>query len=76
MDNKKDIDKLDFLNQETDNVFCRCNAPSSVTSDTESSDFGYWLVCCDCGKRLENEFHEYNHYDGEDHDDIDLYCEY
>ena len=26
-----------------------------------------------CGKPLEDGFHYYNHYDGEDHDDIDLY---
>lgn len=25
------------------------------------------------GKPLEDGFHYYNHYDGEDHDDIDLY---
>ena len=23
--------------------------------------------------KIEDEFHYYNHYDGEDHDDIDLY---
>lgn len=49
--------------------YCTCKNRSSVTS--EIGDFGYWYVCCDCGKRLEDGFHYYNHYDGEDHDDID-----
>jgi hypothetical protein len=51
--------------------YCKCLNSSSVTS--ELGDWGYWLICCDCGKRLEDSFHYYNHYDGEDHDDIDLY---
>lgn len=35
---------------------------------------GFWFdICCACGKRLEEGFHYYNHYDGEDHDDMDLY---
>lgn len=49
------------------NDFCRCENPSSIT--TEIDEFGYWDVCCDCGKRLEDGYHYYNHYDGEDHDD-------
>ena len=44
-------------------------------SDTESSDFGYWDVCSDCNKKIEDGFHQYNHYDGVDDDDIDLYCD-
>lgn len=51
--------------------YCTCGHPNGVTSDTESSEWGYWLVCCNCGKRIEDGFHYYNHYDGEDHDDID-----
>ena len=35
-------------------------------------EWGYWDVCCTCGKPLEDGFHYYNHYDGEDHDDIGL----
>ena len=73
MKNDKVKETISFSDFEKENDYCKCNAPSSVTSDTESSDFGYWFVCCDCGKRLENEFHYYDHYDGEDHDDIELY---
>lgn len=48
--------------------YCTCKQCSSVTSRAE--EFGYRDVCCDCGKPLEDGFHYYNHYDGEDHDDI------
>ena len=51
--------------------YCKCPHQSSVTS--ESEEYGYWDVCCDCGKPLEDGFHYYNNYDGEDHDDIELY---
>lgn len=51
--------------------YCNCSSISSVTSEIE--EWGYWDVCCRCGKPLEDGFHYYNHYDGEDHDDIDLY---
>ena len=53
--------------------FCKCKHRSGITSDTESDEFGYWDICCDCGKRIEDGFHYYNYYDGEDHDDIDIY---
>lgn len=43
---------------------------TSLTSEIE--EWGYWDVCCDCAP-LGDGFHYYNHYDGEDHDDIDLY---
>ncbi len=51
--------------------FCKCTHCSAITSQME--EFGYWDVCCDCGKPLEDGFHYFNYYDGEDHDDIDLY---
>lgn len=51
--------------------FCKCTHCSAITSQME--EFGYWDVCCNCGKPLEDGFHYFNHYDGEDHDDIDLY---
>lgn len=54
-----------------DTDFCKCTHCSAITSQME--EFGYWDVCCDCGKPLEDGFHYFNHYDGEDHDDIDLY---
>lgn len=51
--------------------YCTCGCQKGVTSDTESDEWGYWDVCCNCGKRIEGGFHCYNHYDGEDNDDID-----
>ncbi len=68
-DNKKADKYIDKRNE-----YCQCNIPSSTYADTESNDFGYWLVCSRCNKKIENEFYYYNHYDGEDHDDADLYC--
>ncbi|WP_308698350.1 hypothetical protein [uncultured Thomasclavelia sp.] len=53
-----------------DNDFCKCKNVSSITIGLED-DLGYWDVCCECGKRLEDGRHYYNHYDDEDHDDID-----
>lgn len=50
--------------------YCKCASSSSLTSEIE--EWGYWDVCCDCAP-LGDGFHYYNHYDGEDHDDIDLY---
>lgn len=46
---------------------------SLVAITAVEDEWGYWDVCCDCDKPLEDGFHYYNHYDGEDHDDIDLY---
>jgi len=51
--------------------FCKCKNIKSVTSVND--EFGYWDVCCECECKLEDGFHYYNHYDGEDHDDIDFY---
>lgn len=51
--------------------YCTCGCPKGVTSDTESAEWGYWDICCNCGKRIKDGFHYYNHYDGEDHCDID-----
>ena len=31
-------------------------------------DWGFWDVCCDCGKKIEDGYHNYNHFDNEDHD--------
>jgi len=55
-----------------DKVFCKCKSQSLITTDYEDS-FGYWDVCCICGKCLENGYHYYNHFDGEDHEDIDYF---
>jgi len=51
--------------------YCQCKNCTSITSVDD--EWGYWDVCCTCGKPLEDGFHYYNHYNGEDHDDIDLY---
>lgn len=52
--------------------YCSCNMDKGITIGFES-DWGYWDVCISCDKKLEDGFHYYNHYDGEDHDDISLY---
>lgn len=49
------------------NEYCNCTKHSSVTAGFED-DFGYWLVCTDCGKKIRDNYHYYNHYDGEDHE--------
>lgn len=51
---------------EKESEYCQCENP---TVTTDEDDFGYWLVCCKCGKHLEGEYHYYNHFDGEDQDD-------
>ena len=52
--------------------FCSCGMPEGITTGFED-DWGYWDVCVSCGKKLEDRHHYYNHYDGENHDDIDIY---
>lgn len=65
-------EKMHFRGIPIDKIgYCQCSIPSAMTS--ENSEWGYWDVCCDCGKPFEDGFHYYNHYDGEDHDEIDLY---
>ena len=51
-------------------TFCKCKDIKSVT--TVLDEFGYWYVCCECECKIEDEFHYYDHFDGEDHDDIDF----
>lgn len=80
MENKDNLNrqkKVEIINNnllKKDNDYCKCGIVTSMYSDTESSDFGYWDMCGTCNKKIEDGFHYYNHYDGEDHDDIDLYC--
>lgn len=52
-----------------DNDYCKCEQISCITVGFED-DWGYWDVCTNCGKRLENGHHYYNHYDGEDHEEF------
>lgn len=56
---------------EDEEKYCTCGCPNGIMADTGSNEWGYWDMCCKCGKRIEGGFHYYNHYDGEDHDDID-----
>ncbi len=51
--------------------YCTCTGVTDTTRGFEDEN-GYWDVCCSCGKKIEDEHHYYNHYDGEDHDDIDF----
>ena len=57
-------------NKSKQNDFCHCKSSHAVT--TEQTMFGFWAICCACGKRIEDSFEYYNHYDGEDHV-VDLY---
>lgn len=52
--------------------YCKCKKVIAVTTEEDEDGFGYWDVCNGCKKRIEDGFHAYNHYDGEDHDDIDF----
>lgn len=51
--------------------WCECDNRSS--SYTEHGDLGCWDRCCDCGKVIEGSLIYYNHYDGEDHLESDLW---
>lgn len=51
--------------------YCQCKRITSITTEDDGEGFGYWDVCCTCGKHIEDGYHYYNHYDGEDHEDID-----
>lgn len=51
--------------------FCSCEEIKEIHPEYDA--WGYWYVYNECGKKIEDEYHYYNHYDGEDHDDIDLY---
>lgn len=53
--------------------YCKCDCRNGVEIDMESDDWGYWEICRECGKRVEDGYHYYNHYDGEDHYDMDLF---
>mgnify|MGYP003275648357 CR=1 FL=1 len=51
--------------------YCICEKSSSVYCET--NDFGQWVVCGDCHKVVEDSFEYFNHYDGEDHLESDLW---
>ncbi len=52
--------------------YCECKSSGSITTGYED-EWGYWDVCVKCGKRIEDGHHFFNHYEGEDHDDIDVW---
>lgn len=45
------------------NNYCECKDIKSITTGFED-DFGYWDVCCECGKKMEDGHYYYDHYDG------------
>lgn len=49
------------------NAYCNCFERRVITAGFED-DFGYWDVWIGCGKKIEDGYHFYNHYDGEDHE--------
>lgn len=49
--------------------FCQCENRVIYTINEE---WGYQEICNKCGLKIEDGFHYYNHYDGEDHDDSDV----
>ena len=59
------------MNRQTSAEYCTCTDLNSVSTGFED-DFGYWYVCTKCGKKIEDDYHYYDHDDGEDHDDINF----
>ncbi len=73
--NEEETDVL-YINSKfknTEEGFCECETIKGTYSDVDSDQFGYWDMCTVCNKKIEDGFHYYNHYDGEDHDDIEMY---
>ena len=56
-----------------DSEYCSCKNSHPITSDNDSNNFGYWDTCTMCGKHIEDGFHYYHHFDGEDHDVSDIW---
>ena len=68
---KKELATLggDLTNQAFDikeQTIKKCSHPSV---HTKQNDWGCWDVCNVCGQRIEDSFHYFNHYDGEDHEE-------
>lgn len=53
------------------NDFCKCKEITGTHVGYED-DWGYWDICDKCNKKIEDGYHYCNHFDGEDHDDIDI----
>lgn len=47
--------------------YCSCTNPSVIY--TQMDDLMWWEECGGCAKPIEDSYHYFNHYDGEDHDD-------
>ncbi|BAO93380.1 hypothetical protein BSNT_08228 [Bacillus subtilis subsp. natto BEST195] len=46
-----------FLNREFD--FCKCENSSASNPQIED-EWGYWFVCNDCNKKIEDDFHYFD----------------
>ena len=53
---------------EKNKEYCNCGGRVSAITSGYEDDFGYWDVCVICKKKIEDGYHYYNHYDGEDHE--------
>ena len=49
--------------------FCKCEKITGTYVEIE--EFGYRDICSTCNLPIEDGFHYYNHYDGEDHIDTE-----
>lgn len=65
--NEEKIDEKNF------SEYCQCENVTGMYANTELDEFGYWYMCNTCNKKIEDGFHYYNHFDGDDNDDIDGY---
>jgi hypothetical protein len=62
---------MHFLGHELrDSDYCHCKDRKGHTAVVD--DEGYWDFCTKCNRPIMDGFHYYNHYDGEDHCDIDM----
>ena len=57
------------LDNEEDRKYCRCERITGTYTVVE--EFGYQDMCSVCELPIEEGFHYYNHYDGEDHIDCE-----
>ena len=54
--------------------YCTCKFEKGETVEVyidDDDEWGWWDVCCKCGKEIEGTYTPFNHFDGEDHDDPD-----
>lgn len=70
---KHNFDDYVVASNNVNDEYCNCDEANPIFTDVESCDFGYWDRCGVCGKKIEDGFHYYQHYDGVDHDDCNFY---